>query len=42
VRSAHVGVGTWFGLIFGTVIKLVSSLIMMALFGAGWWWNRGP
>jgi hypothetical protein len=26
-------------LIFGTLIKLVSSLMMVALFGAGWWWN---
>jgi len=41
-RSTHVGAGAWMGLIFGTMIKLVSSLIMMALFGAGWWLNRGP
>jgi len=41
LRSTHVGVSTWFGLIFGTIIKLVSSLMMVALFGAGWWWNRG-
>jgi uncharacterized protein YqgC (DUF456 family) len=42
LRSTHVGVSAWFGLIFGTITKLVSSLIMVALFGAGWWWNRGP
>jgi uncharacterized protein YqgC (DUF456 family) len=42
LRSTHVGVGTWVGLIFGTSIKLVSSLMMVVLFGAGWWWNRGP
>ena len=42
LRSAHVGVGTWIGLLFGTLIKLVSSIMMMALFGAAWWWNRGP
>ncbi|HEY5264862.1 MAG TPA: DUF456 family protein [Steroidobacteraceae bacterium] len=42
LRSTHVGVSTWFGLIFGTIVKLVSSLMMLALFGAGWWWNRGP
>ena len=42
LRSTRVGVGTWFGLIFGTIIKLVSSLMMVALFGAGWWWNRNP
>jgi uncharacterized protein YqgC (DUF456 family) len=41
LRSTHVGVSAWVGLIFGTIIKLVSSLIMVALFGAGWWWNRG-
>jgi uncharacterized protein YqgC (DUF456 family) len=41
LRSANVGVSAWFGLIFGTIVKLVSSLMMVALFGAGWWWNRG-
>jgi uncharacterized protein YqgC (DUF456 family) len=41
LRSTHVGVSAWFGLIFGTIIKLVSSLMMVALFAAGWWWNRG-
>jgi uncharacterized protein YqgC (DUF456 family) len=42
LRSTQVGVSAWFGLIFGTIIKLVSSLMMVALCGAGWWWNRGP
>ena len=41
-RSTHVGVSAWIGLLFGTIIKLVSSLMMVALFGAGWWLNRGP
>lgn len=41
MRSAHAGVSAWVGLIFGTIIKLVSSLMMVALFGAGWWLNRG-
>jgi uncharacterized protein len=41
LRSAHAGVGAWLGLLFGTIIKLVSSLMMVALFGAGWWLNRG-
>ncbi len=41
LRSTHVGVGAWVGLIFGTIIKLVASVAMVALFGAGWWWNRG-
>jgi uncharacterized protein len=40
LRATHVGAGAWFGLIFGAIIKLVSSLMMVALFGAGWWWNR--
>jgi uncharacterized protein YqgC (DUF456 family) len=42
LRSTHVGVSAWVGLIFGTIIKLTSSLVMVALFGAGWWWNRAP
>ncbi len=37
-RSTHVGLSAWFGLIFGTMFKLASSLVMVALFGAGWWW----
>jgi uncharacterized protein YqgC (DUF456 family) len=42
LRSAHVGVSTWVGLIFGTLIKLVVSVMMVAMFGAAWWWNRAP
>jgi hypothetical protein len=33
LRSAHVGVGTWIGLLFGTVLKLVLSFLMVGLFG---------
>jgi hypothetical protein len=40
-RSTNVGIGAWLGLIFGTIIKLIASLMMVALFGAAWWWNRG-
>jgi uncharacterized protein YqgC (DUF456 family) len=40
LRSTHVGASAWIGLIFGTIIKLVASVMMVALFGAGWWWNR--
>ena len=40
-RSTNVGISAWLGLLFGTIIKLVSSLIMVALLGAAWWWNRG-
>jgi hypothetical protein len=39
-RGVRVGVGAWLGLIFGTIVKLVASLTMVALFAAGWWWNR--
>ena len=42
LRSTDVGVNTWLGLIFGTIIKLICSLIMVAAFGAVWWWNRHP
>lgn len=35
LRSTHVGVGTWLGLLFGTLIKLVVSCMMLGLFGLG-------
>ena len=41
LRSTNVGVSAWLGLLFGTMIKLVSSLMMVALLAAEWWWNRG-
>ena len=41
LRSTNVGLSTWLGLIFGAIVKLVSSLMMVALFGAAWWWHRG-
>ena len=41
LRSTNVGVSAWLGLLFGTMIKLVSSLMMVALLAAAWWWNRG-
>jgi uncharacterized protein YqgC (DUF456 family) len=33
LRSAHVGVATWLGLLFGTFVKLVISFVMIGLFG---------
>jgi hypothetical protein len=39
-RSAHVGIATWAGLIFGTLMKLAASIMMAVLFAAAWWWNR--
>jgi uncharacterized protein len=32
LRSAHVGVSTWLGLLFGTLVKLVISFMMIGLF----------
>ncbi len=40
-RAAQVGVGAWIGMLFGTIMKLVASVTMVALLGAAWWWNRG-
>jgi uncharacterized protein len=36
LRSAHVGISTWLGLLFGALVKLVLSVIMVAL-AAGVW-----
>lgn len=33
LRSTHVGIGTWLGLLFGTLVKLVISFVMVGLFG---------
>ena len=33
LRSTHVGIGTWLGLLVGTLVKLVISLLMLGLFG---------
>lgn len=35
LRSTHVGVGTWAGLLFGTLLKLVVSCMMLGLFALG-------
>ena len=42
LRSTHVGIAAWIGLIFGTLIKLATSIMMVVLFAAAWWWNRQP
>jgi hypothetical protein len=39
-RSAHVGIATWAGLIFGTLMKLAASIMMVVLFAAAWLWSR--
>ncbi|HET8764185.1 MAG TPA: DUF456 domain-containing protein [Rhodanobacter sp.] len=33
LRSTHVGVATWLGLLAGALVKLVISLVMVGLFG---------
>jgi uncharacterized protein YqgC (DUF456 family) len=40
LRSTHVGLSAWVGLLLGTIMKLVSCVTMILMFGAGWWWNR--
>lgn len=40
LRSTGVGANAWIGFLFGTLMKLVASLMMVGLFGAAWWWNR--
>lgn len=40
LRSTSVGMSAWLGLIFGTIVKLVASLLMVAMLGAVWWWHR--
>ena len=39
LRSAHVGVGTWIGLLFGTLLKLVISFVMVGLAALAWLLN---
>ncbi|RDS83142.1 DUF456 family protein [Dyella monticola] len=36
LRSAHVGISTWLGLLFGALVKVVLSVMMVAL-AAGVW-----
>lgn len=39
LRSAHVGLSTWLGLLFGTLVKLVLSVVMVALAAGVWLLN---
>ncbi len=39
-RSTQVGLASWVGLLFGTVVKLVTSLMMVGLMATGWWLHR--
>ncbi|GGA10549.1 membrane protein [Dyella caseinilytica] len=40
LRSAHVGIGTWLGLLFGALVKLVLSIIMVAVAAGVWLLHR--
>jgi uncharacterized protein len=33
LRSAHVGIGAWLGMLLGTLVKLVISFMMIGVFG---------
>jgi uncharacterized protein len=33
LRSTHVGISAWFGMLVGTLVKLVVSFVMLGLFG---------
>ncbi|MDO1528409.1 DUF456 family protein [Fulvimonas sp. R45] len=37
LRSTHVGISTWLGLLFGALLKLVLSLLMVGLAAFAWW-----
>ena len=36
-HATKVGFGTWFGILFGTALKLAIVLAMLGLFGFLWW-----
>lgn len=36
-QATKIGVGTWFGILFGTVLKLALAFTMLGLFALAWW-----
>lgn len=36
-QAAKIGMGTWFGILFGTVLKLALAFTMLGLFALAWW-----
>ena len=36
-QAAKIGVGTWFGILFGIVLKLALAFTMLGLFALAWW-----
>ena len=36
-QAAKIGLGTWFGILFGAVLKLALAFTMLGLFALAWW-----
>ncbi|HOZ23251.1 MAG TPA: DUF456 family protein [Thermomonas sp.] len=36
-HATRIGVGTWFGILFSTVLKLALAFTMLGLFALAWW-----
>lgn len=36
-QATRIGIGTWFGILFGTVLKLALAFTMLGLFALAWW-----
>lgn len=36
-HATRIGIGTWFGILFGTVLKLALAFTMLGLFALAWW-----
>lgn len=36
-HAAQVGIGTWFGILLGVVLKFALAFAMLGLFAFGWW-----
>ena len=36
-QAAKIGIGTWFGILFGTILKLALAFTMLGLFALAWW-----
>jgi len=36
-QAAKVGIGTWFGIVLGTALKLALAFAMLGLFALAWW-----
>jgi uncharacterized protein YqgC (DUF456 family) len=36
--AARIGLGTWIGILFGSVLKIALGFAMLGLFALAWWW----